>query len=116
MKPWRSMMKLRQPVKGGLVAYLIAFAVVFVSVPASAIFTEGKQNPVMPWSLTALGLTAIVLGVMLAADLRGSTRAYASMIKDHKPMGSTTPNRSSPTRRSSGSSAPCSRSSASGSS
>lgn len=87
MKPWRSMMKLRQPVKGGLVAYLIAFAVVFVSVPASAIFTEGKQNPVMPWSLTALGLTAIVLGVMLAADLRGSTRAYASMIKDHRPMG-----------------------------
>ena len=81
------MMKLRQPVKGGLVAYLIAFAVVFVSVPASAIFTEGKQNPVMPWSLTALGLTAIVLGVMLAADLRGSTRAYASMIKDHRPMG-----------------------------
>ena len=87
MKLWRSMMKLPQPVKGGLVAYLIAFAVVFVSVPASAIFSQGKQNPVMPWALTALGLTAIVLGVMLAADIRGSARAYASMIKDHKPMG-----------------------------
>jgi hypothetical protein len=37
--------------------------------------------------LTALGLTAIVLGAMLAADLRGSARAYALMIKDRKPMG-----------------------------
>lgn len=38
------MMKLRQPVKGGLVAYLIAFAVVFVSVPASAIFTRASKT------------------------------------------------------------------------
>jgi hypothetical protein len=87
MKLWRSMMKLPQPVKGGLVAYLIAFAVVFLSVPASAIFNLGKQNPVMPWGVAALGFTAIVLGVMLAADVRGSARAYAAMIKDHKPMG-----------------------------
>jgi hypothetical protein len=87
MKLWRSMMKLPQPLKGGLVAYLIAFAVVFVSVPASAIFTQGKQNPLMPWGLAVLGLTVIVLGAMLAADIRGSARAYAAMIKDHKPMG-----------------------------
>jgi hypothetical protein len=87
MKLWRSMMKLPQPLKGGLVAYLIAFAVVFVSVPASAVFTQGKLNPVMPWGMGALGLTVIVLGLMLAADLRGSARAYASMMKDYKPMG-----------------------------
>jgi hypothetical protein len=35
----------------------------------------------------ALGITAIVLGVTLAADVRGSARAYASMVKDYKPMG-----------------------------
>ena len=87
MKLWRSMMKLPQPVKGGLVAYLSAFAVVFLSVPASVMFGQGKQNPVLPWGVAALGLTAIVLGVMLAADLRGSARAYAAMVKDYKPMG-----------------------------
>jgi hypothetical protein len=87
MKLWRSMMKLPQPLKGCLVAYLIAFAVVFVSVPASAILSQGKVNPVMPWGLGALGLTAVVVGVMLAADLRGSASAYASIMKNHKPMG-----------------------------
>ena len=35
----------------------------------------------------ALGLTAIVLGLMLVTDLRGSARAYAAMLKDYKPMG-----------------------------
>ncbi|MCU1532253.1 MAG: hypothetical protein JWO49_1824 [Arthrobacter sp.] len=87
MKFWRSMMKLPQPLKGCLVAYLIAFAVVFVSVPASAISSQGKLNPVMPWGMGALGLTVVVLGVMLAADLRGSARAYALMLKDYRPMG-----------------------------
>jgi hypothetical protein len=87
MKLWRSMMKLPQPVKGALVAYLIVFAVVFVSVPASAMFSQGKLNSVLPWGMAALGLTVIILGVMLAADLRGSARAYASMMKDYKPMG-----------------------------
>ena len=87
MQLWHSMMKLPQPVKGGLVAYMITFAVVFVSVPASAIFSKGKVNPVMPWGMGALGLTAIVLGLMLVTDLRGSARAYAAMLKDYKPMG-----------------------------
>lgn len=66
---------------------MIAFAVVFVSVPASSMFNQGKVSPLMPWGMGALGLTAIVLGVMLAVDLRGSARAYALMVKDHKPMG-----------------------------
>ena len=87
MQLWRSMMKLPQPVKGGLDAYLIVFGVVFLSVPASALFGLREQNPVMPWGMPALGLSAIVLGVMLAADLRGSARAYAAMTKDYKPMG-----------------------------
>jgi hypothetical protein len=59
--------------------------VVFVSVPASAMFSQGKLNPVLPWGMDAPGLTVIILGVMLAADLRGSARAYASMMKDYKP-------------------------------
>jgi hypothetical protein len=87
MQLWRSMMKLPQPVKGGLIAYLIVFGVVFLSVPVSALFDLGEQNPVMPWGVAALGLSAIVLGVMLATDLRGSARAYAAMLKDYKPMG-----------------------------
>jgi hypothetical protein len=87
MKLWRSVMKLPQPLKGCIIAYLIVFAAVFVSVPASAFLTQGKQNPVMPWGVAALGLIVVVLGVMLAADLRGSAGAYAAMIKNHKPMG-----------------------------
>ncbi|MCB5275973.1 hypothetical protein BJG92_03528 [Arthrobacter sp. SO5] len=87
MKFWRSIMKLPQPLKGGLVAYVIVFAVAFLSVPASAIFSPGKASPVTFWGIGALGVTAIVLGVMLAVDLRGSADAYVSFIKDYKPMG-----------------------------
>lgn len=87
MKFWRSIMKLPQPLKGGLVAYVIVFAVAFLSVPASAIFSPGNASPVTLWGIGALGVTAIVLGVMLAADLRGSADAYVSFIKDYKPMG-----------------------------
>lgn len=78
MKFWRSMMKLPQPVKGCLVACLITFAAAFVSVPAAALFGQDRLNPLTPWLMAALGLTAMVLGVVLAADLRGSAVAYAS--------------------------------------
>jgi hypothetical protein len=81
------MMKLPQPVKGCLVAYLIVFGVVFVSVAATVSSGQGRLNPVMPWGMGALGLTAVVLGLVLASDLRGSARAYASLVKDYKPMG-----------------------------
>jgi hypothetical protein len=81
------MMKLPQPVKGCLVAYVIAFAAAFVSVPASALTGQGRLNPLTPWLMVALGVTAIVLGVVLAANLRGSAVAYASLLKDYKPMG-----------------------------
>ena len=87
MKLWRSMMKLPQPVKGCLVAYMIVFAVVFLSVPATAFSGPGRLNPVMPWGMGVLGLTAVVLGLVLASDLRGSARAYASLLKDYNPMG-----------------------------
>lgn len=87
MKFWRSMMKLPQPVKGCLVAYVIVFGVVFLSVPATAFSGPGHANPVMPWGMGALGLIAVVLGLVLASDLRGSARAYASLLKDYKPMG-----------------------------
>ena len=46
MKLWRSVMKLPQPLKGCLVAYLIVFVVAFVSIPASAVFNQGKASPV----------------------------------------------------------------------
>jgi len=45
MQLWRSMMKLPQPVKGGPVAYLIVFGVVFMSVPASAILPKASRTP-----------------------------------------------------------------------
>ena len=87
MQLWRSMMKLPQPVKGGLVAYLIVFGVVFLSVPVSALSTWAGTASPCAMGVAALGLSAIVLGVMLATDLRGSARAYAAMLKDCKPMG-----------------------------
>ena len=87
MKFWRSIMKQPQPEKGCLIAYLIVFGVVFVSVAATVSSGQGRLNPVMPWGMGALGLTAVVLGLVLASDLRGSARAYASLVKDYKPMG-----------------------------
>jgi len=41
----------------------------------------------MPWGVAVLGIIVGVLGVMLAADPRGSAGAYAATIKDHKPTG-----------------------------
>jgi hypothetical protein len=87
MKLWRSVMKLPQPLKGCLVAYLIVFVVAFVSIPASAVFNQGKASPVTFWGMGTLGVVVIVLGVMLATNLRGSAGAYVSLLKDYKPMG-----------------------------
>lgn len=87
VKMWRSMMKLPQPAKGCMIAYLMVFAAVFISIPASAFLGQGRPNPVIPWGLWLLGLTAIGLGLVLASDLRGSARAYATLAKDHKIMG-----------------------------
>jgi hypothetical protein len=37
---------------------------------------------VVPWTISALGLSAVVLGLVLAFDVSGPTRAYAEMLKD----------------------------------
>jgi hypothetical protein len=87
MNLWRSMMKLPQPVKGCFVAYLIVFALAFVSVPLLALIGQDKAVNVTPWTMGALGLSAVLLGLVLAFDVRGSARAYAAMMKDYKPMG-----------------------------
>lgn len=87
MKLWRSMMNLPQPVKGCLVAYLIVFAAVFVSVPLLALIGREQAASVTPWTMGAMGLSVVVLGLVLAFDVRGSARAYAAMMKDFKPMG-----------------------------
>jgi hypothetical protein len=87
MNLWRSMMKLPQPVKGCFVAYLIVFALAFVSVPLLALIGQDKAVNVTPWTMGALGLSAVLLGLVLALDVRGSARAYAAMMKDSKPMG-----------------------------
>ena len=87
MKFWRSMMALPQPVKGCLMFYLIAFAVAFVSIPATAFVGRGQANGIVPWTMGALGASAIILGLVLATDLRASARAYAAMLKDFKPLG-----------------------------
>jgi hypothetical protein len=70
----------------------------------------------VPWGLGALGLIVVVLGGMLAAHLRGLARACASMIKNNKPIGVDYSKSFFATRCSFGSSAPCSPSSALGSS
>jgi hypothetical protein len=87
MQLWRSMMKLPQPVKGCMVAYLIVFAVTFVSVPLLVLIGQEHAVNVAPWTMGALGLSAVVLGLVLVFDVRGSARAYAAMTKDFKPLG-----------------------------
>ncbi|MBD1543590.1 hypothetical protein G9E11_15365 [Arthrobacter sp. IA7] len=83
----RGMMALPQPVKGCLLAYLIVFAVAFVAIPITALTGRGQMNHAVLWIVAALGASAVVLGVVLATDLRGSARAYATLLKDFKPMG-----------------------------
>jgi hypothetical protein len=87
MKLWRSMMNLPQPVKGCLIAYLIVFAAAFVSVPLLALIGQEHAVNVAPWTTGALGLSAVLLGLALVFDVRGSARAYAVMMKDFKPLG-----------------------------
>lgn len=87
MKLWRSMMNLPQPIKGCVVVYLIVFAVAFVSVPLLALIGQEHAINVAPWTMGALGLSAVLSGLVLLFDVRGSARAYAAMMKDYKPMG-----------------------------
>jgi hypothetical protein len=78
MKIWRSMMNLPQPIKGCLVVYLIVFAAAVVSVPLPALIGQDHAVNVAPWTMGALGLSAVVLGLVLAFDVHGSARAYAA--------------------------------------
>jgi hypothetical protein len=87
MKLWRSMMNLPQPIKGCVVVYLIVFALAFVSVPLLALTGQNDTVNMTPWTTGALGLSAVLLGLVLVLDVRGSARAYAAMMKDYKPMG-----------------------------
>lgn len=87
MKFWRSVMQLPQPVKGCLMAYMIVFGVAFVSVPLMALAGKEHAVTVAPWTMGTLGLSALVLGLVLAFDVRGSARAYAMLTKDYKPLG-----------------------------
>jgi hypothetical protein len=87
MKLWRSMMNLPQPIKGCAVVYLIVFAVAFVSVPLLAFVGKEYSVNVAPWTIGALGLSAVAFGLVLVFDVRGSARAYAAMMKHYKPMG-----------------------------
>jgi hypothetical protein len=87
VKFWRSMMQLPQPVKGCLMAYMIVFGAAFVSVPLMALAGKEQAVAVAPWTMGALGLSALVLGLVLAFDVRGSARAYATLTKDFKPLG-----------------------------
>jgi hypothetical protein len=87
VKLWRSMMNLPQPIKGCVVVYLIVFALAFVSVPLLALTGQNDTVNVTPWTTGALGLSAVLFGLVLAFDVRGSARAYAAMMKDYKPMG-----------------------------
>jgi hypothetical protein len=87
MKFWRSMMNLPQPVKGCLVIYLIVFAAAFVSVPLLALLGQAQAVNVTPWTMGALGSSVVLLGLVLAFDVRGSAGAYAAMTKDFKPLG-----------------------------
>lgn len=87
MNLWRSMMKLPQPVKGCLVAFTVLFAVAFISLLFGPALGQEVTVGVTPWATGALGLCAIVLGVVLATDFRGSARAYASLVSEVKPLG-----------------------------
>ena len=87
MKLWRSMMALPQPVNGCLFAYFLAFGLAFVSIPVMSLAGRGQATAVVPWTMGALGASAVLLGLVLVTDIRGSARAYASMLKDFKPMG-----------------------------
>jgi hypothetical protein len=81
------MMNLPQPIKGCVVVYLIVFALVFVSVPLLALTGQNDTVNVTAWTAGALGVSAVLFGLVLAFDVRGSARAYAAMMKDYKPMG-----------------------------
>lgn len=87
MQLWRAVRKLPQPVKGLFVLYMVVFAVAFLSVPLAAFTGQAQSAEVVPWTFGAVGVAAVLLGLALVFDVRGSAQAYAGMVKDFKPMG-----------------------------
>jgi hypothetical protein len=67
MKVRRSVMKLPQPLKGCLLAYLIAFAVAFVSVPDYS--TSFFASPKFVRIFGVIGAWFIVVSTMTASRL-----------------------------------------------
>lgn len=91
MKLWRQMATLPQPLQGLLRAYMVIFALVFVSMAISFAVSpesgDGGLPLVMRLGFGLVGAAAAVLGLVLATDYRGSAGAYGGLAKDYRIMG-----------------------------
>ena len=66
----------------------VAFAVTFIGFIILALFRrEELLFTFIPWMFGSLGVIGFLLGLVFLTDFRGSTRAYAGMMKDYKPWG-----------------------------
>lgn len=80
MNPLKLLAALPQPLKTLYILFLIVFAVTFVSIPLGA-------RDVARWASGALGVVAILLGLCLLTNLKGSATAMSKYMKESRPMG-----------------------------
>ena len=88
MKFWRLIGTLPQPLKAILMMFTVAFAVVFIGFIVLGLSRrEDLVFTLIPWMFGGLGVIGFLLGLLLLTDFRGSTQAYADMMKKYRPFG-----------------------------
>lgn len=91
MKLWRQIATLPQPLQGLLRAYMVIFVLVFIAIVISLAVApesgDGGLPLVMRFGFGLIGAAAAVLGLVMAADYRGSARAYIGLVQDYRIMG-----------------------------
>lgn len=88
MKFWRLIGTLPQPLKAILMLFTVAFAVVFIGFIVLGLSRrEDLLLTLIPWMFGGLGVIGFLLGLVLLTDFRGSTQAYADMMKKYRPFG-----------------------------
>ncbi|HKS00963.1 MAG TPA: hypothetical protein VJS86_04745 [Arthrobacter sp.] len=87
MKFFRLISSMPQPLRAGLWAYLVVFAIAFAGIGVLAFAPRELAFGIVPWLTGTMGAVGFGVGLILVLNMRGAAGAYARLISQSKPLG-----------------------------